>query len=404
MNHTRGNIERVFRFWNETHQHPTMDFASTLAFLALVFSASGLDIPRSIPKTNSSELLSKINQGIQHDLSEVKQPVVKTIAKAVFAPCEEVKKLLGVQYDQLDGKKEPDVNSLTLKYRSRDVNVSYNINSAARIIAEETRTHTPDEILYIFIHGFTDNPGQSSFGNISEALHEKGITNVLALDAGFLLEHWYLRSTSYVRFVGEKLGAVLTALVKKGISPKSIHIIGHSLGSHMASFAGKTFQGATGERVGRITGLDPAGPCFTQAEPELRLQASDADFVDVIHTNAGVLGIDEPVGHVDYYPNGGSEQPNCKLSSSCSHSRAWLMYSESVLNEQAFPAVGCGGWKEFTEGKCGGDVSYMGFASDPKVRGKYYLQTSGDSPYGLGEKGLKYEDPSFTRNIAKALF
>ncbi|XP_053618638.1 phospholipase A1-like isoform X2 [Plodia interpunctella] len=395
-----------------------MDFSSSLALLALIFSASGLELPR-LPKTNSSEFLnkfnqgrangseflSKINQGIQKDISDARQPIVKNIVKGVFAPCEEVKKIIGVSYQQLDGgKNEPDVNALTLKYISRDVNVSYNINSAARIISQNARVHSPDEKLFIYIHGFTDDPGQASFGNISEALYNKGINSVLALDAGFLLEWLYLRSTTYVRFVGEKLGEVLAALVKNGISAKSINIIGHSLGAHMASFTGKSFKNVTGHKVGRITGLDPAGPCFTQAEPELRLKASDAEFVDVIHTNAGVLGMEEPVGHVDYYPNGGSEQPNCKLSSSCSHSRAWLMYSESVVNEEGFPAVSCDSWDQFKEGKCGKKISYMGFAANRSARGKYFLQTSGDAPFGLGETGLKYEETSFTRNLAKAIF
>jgi Lipase len=43
-----------------------------------------------------------------------------------------------------------------------------------------------------------------------------------------------------------------------------------------------------------------------------RLAATDAMFVDVIHTCAGLLGYDLPIGHVDFYPNGGDHvQPGC---------------------------------------------------------------------------------------------
>jgi len=66
-----------------------------------------------------------------------------------------------------------------------------------------------------------------------------------------------------------------------------------------------------------LSGLDPAEPHFSKTDPIVRLDPTDADFVDVIHTDAGPflsggLGIFEPVGHVDFYPNGGIEQPGCR--------------------------------------------------------------------------------------------
>lgn len=41
------------------------------------------------------------------------------------------------------------------------------------------------------------------------------------------------------------------------------------------------------------------------------LDATDAHFVDILHTGAGILGQWGPNGHADFYINGGSSQPGC---------------------------------------------------------------------------------------------
>lgn len=42
------------------------------------------------------------------------------------------------------------------------------------------------------------------------------------------------------------------------------------------------------------------------------IDKSDANFVDIIHTNGNSLGLFKPLGHIDFYPNGGVAQLNCK--------------------------------------------------------------------------------------------
>ena len=61
--------------------------------------------------------------------------------------------------------------------------------------------------------------------------------------------------------------------------------------------------------------LDPAGPDFYKSETPDRLDPSDAQFVDVIHTDVADrlhegFGHRDALGHVDFYPNGGSAQPS----------------------------------------------------------------------------------------------
>lgn len=80
--------------------------------------------------------------------------------------------------------------------------------------------------------------------------------------------------------------------------------LGHSLGAHICGYAGRHFYNLTDQFIPRITGLDPARPCFNEGERLNGLQRGDAAFVDIIHSNAGILGIKNPIGDVDFYPNG----------------------------------------------------------------------------------------------------
>ena len=43
----------------------------------------------------------------------------------------------------------------------------------------------------------------------------------------------------------------------------------------------------TKQKIGRISGLDPAAPLFEDMPTFVRLDPSDALFVDVIHSDAG---------------------------------------------------------------------------------------------------------------------
>lgn len=60
-----------------------------------------------------------------------------------------------------------------------------------------------------------------------------------------------------------------------------------------------------------LAGLDPALPFFATNSLSNKLDATDAHFVDVIHTNIGYFGKIEASGHFDFYMNGGQTQPAC---------------------------------------------------------------------------------------------
>lgn len=60
-------------------------------------------------------------------------------------------------------------------------------------------------------------------------------------------------------------------------------------------------------------GFDPAGVFFEQSTVH-KLRSDAAEFVDVIHVSSNTLGCNFPMGHVDFYPNGGtSPQPGLPL-------------------------------------------------------------------------------------------
>lgn len=81
------------------------------------------------------------------------------------------------------------------------------------------------------------------------------------------------------------------------LDPQKIHLMGHSLGAHICSYIGKGIPG-----LNRLTAFDPAQPGFEGCPKEVRLDKSDADFVDVIHTSCRPtipllgFGLISPVG------------------------------------------------------------------------------------------------------------
>jgi pancreatic lipase-related protein 1 len=98
---------------------------------------------------------------------------------------------------------------------------------------------------------------------------------------------------------------------KSSLLLSNVHVVGFSLGAHVSGYAGSELNG-----LRRITGLDPAGPLFESQHPKARLDETDAEFVDVIHSNGenlilGGLGSWQPMGDADFYPNGGKIQHGC---------------------------------------------------------------------------------------------
>ncbi|XP_077480474.1 lipase member H isoform X2 [Stigmatopora argus] len=165
----------------------------------------------------------------------------------------------------------------------------------------------------------------------------------------------YLSAVAYAREAAHNLTAFIRVMQEKGASLESVHLIGVSLGAHLAGFVGANLKG----KVGRITGLDPAGPLFASATPDERLDPTDALFVDVLHTDMDSFGLRGAHGHIDFYANGGVDQPGCpktifagKSYFVCDHQRATWLYLCALEGTCHLTAYPCASYADFLDGKC----------------------------------------------------
>lgn len=169
----------------------------------------------------------------------------------------------------------------------------------------------------VLIHGWTEHNYVEWYRSAIRAYMRKGFYNVIAIDWSSKGDTDYLTASRSAKPVGTKIGEFLVKLHdKQGVSYKNMHLISHSLGCHVAGFAGKRVFETSKRKIARITGLDPAAPIFDlfMFGASDRLSKGDAEFVDIIHTDGGNLGINFPIGTADFFPNGGTAiQPGCSL-------------------------------------------------------------------------------------------
>ncbi|XP_063431169.1 inactive pancreatic lipase-related protein 1-like isoform X1 [Mytilus trossulus] len=232
----------------------------------------------------------------------------------------------------------------------------------------------------------------------------------------------YDQAVANTRMVGTQIRLIIDMMVDHARAKFSdIHLIGHSLGAHTAGFTGWLLHG----RLARISGMDAAEPDFEHHPIQIRLDETDAQFVDVIHTNgapfsAGGAGLMQVSGHVDFYVNGGELQPGCPNqfsgafsalfgggfkgaaeAVSCSHSRSHQVYTESINTPCPFTAYPCNTSKSFDAGNCltcgSTGCSQLGYYADMyRARGKLFLNTKEKTPYCGFHYMIKLESGSQT--------
>ncbi|XP_063364609.1 pancreatic lipase-related protein 2-like isoform X1 [Cydia amplana] len=219
-------------------------------------------------------------------------PVLHPIIAAGSDRCGTLKSLLGITYEQMQEKNRTNYQEITIDHITKNGNIKYNMTAAKKL----NRFMSNAETVVVLVHGFLESSDGWMVNALAPEYLKKAGYKVLALDGRRAISYEYFSASTHARFIGEKLGNFLSELVEGGQDPSKLILIGHSLGAHIAGVAGKRLQQNTGQQASRITGLDPAGPCFSKVDAGARLDRSDAAYVDVVHTNAGVLGIKDPVG------------------------------------------------------------------------------------------------------------
>eukprot|EP00091_Calanus_sinicus_P018033 TRINITY_DN3997_c0_g1_i3.p1 TRINITY_DN3997_c0_g1~~TRINITY_DN3997_c0_g1_i3.p1 ORF type:complete len:260 (-),score=80.25 TRINITY_DN3997_c0_g1_i3:84-818(-) len=216
-----------------------------------------------------------------------------------------------VDVDHLgDESAEPDLSKINFYLWTRENPDDYDTLelSSDSLLASHFNSDHP---IIILSHGWNSHGfiAEKGFGKgFADAYLSVGDYNVISIDWGDL-ESWanYPAAASRTRPVGEHAANLVKILSDLGLLD-NIHVVGHSLGAHVAGFLAKKVQEMGLGKLKRVTGLDPAQPFFDIAGPEERIDKDDADFVQIVHTNSGMiwdgcLSIKKSLGHVDFLPS-----------------------------------------------------------------------------------------------------
>ncbi|XP_037921197.1 vitellogenin-2-like [Hermetia illucens] len=285
--------------------------------------------------------------------------------------------------DAIEPRVSPDIKNMSFVLMTPKENFSFPLMEAKSMWGHSA--FDPTKKVVILTTGWTTDlkEPRNDINTLAEAYFCRGDSNFVVVDSARFIDTLYTWSAFNTEEIGESIGKGLAELIKV-VPRENIHLIGHSLGAHISGVAGRSFTFHTGELLPRITGLDPANPCFNEGEALTGLQRGDAEFVDVIHTNSRALGQRDPLGDVDFYPGGVTSLPPGCLDISCAHLRAWRYYAESVRpgNEMNFMGVKCSALYKLNSGKCLGEPAPMGYMTPSTIKGNYFLDVNAAEPFG----------------------
>ncbi|XP_063836406.1 pancreatic triacylglycerol lipase-like [Ostrinia nubilalis] len=231
----------------------------------------------------------------------------------------------------------------------------------------------PQRRTVVLIHGFLGSATAGSNAALVPAYLQGEDVNVIVFDwsAG---SHWGPNGS----LAGRAAALFFNWLNQMtGATASQYHIIGFSVGGHMAGIVARFMNG----NVAYVTALDPA----SRWELDDLVGPNDSLYTEVIHTSAGVSGWGDPLGHTDFYPNGGRVMPGCLLNVICDHQRSYEYMAESVATAGFTNSIECRNRAEASIGACtltrrlhmGGRIPKTG------ATGLYFLTTNRSRPFSI---------------------
>lgn len=303
-----------------------------------------------------------------------------------------------------------DINTRFMLHTRNDPAETEDCFITADAATIDATTFDPSKPIKFITHGFIDTGNTEWLKRVARALITQGDYNVIRVNWGAGSLPMYYSAAANTRVVGLEIAYLVNFFIDHyGVDPANVHLIGHSLGSHTSGYAGEKIPG-----LGRITGLDPAGPYYTATPEFIRLDASDAVYVDNIHTDADTIlllgyGTEQEMGNVDFYPNSGHDQPGCdpvnigieiiddigeggRDLAACSHDRSVELFEDSLSEPCPYLAHECYDYDSFEKGRCASckednsACAYMGIHADQYVSKerknvRMYLDTDKQVPY-----------------------
>ncbi|XP_063836384.1 lipase member I-like [Ostrinia nubilalis] len=233
----------------------------------------------------------------------------------------------------------------------------------------------------ILVHGYQGSATAAFNAVLVPAFLAADDVNVIIVDWSKGANSHVALSTFYSVLSGNFVARFTRWLTQQsGANLADFHIVGLGLGGLNAGFISRRLN----SEVGYVTALDPSGvQRFTGLLPPLN--PTVAQYTEVIHTDVQGQGYRNPLGDVDFYPNGGGYMPGCGGDSECNRNRAVYYFAESIQTG-GFTGIECASHHEALSSSCNGAgrLNLGGLAPKTGSKGVYWVGTNASPPFSQG--------------------